>query len=491
MKQLRPVHLDHYPAPNTLGKTPVMMKQICRLVLAQLLLSAGATHGQALPDTLRHASWQLYWADEFDTPGDSSMVAGRWQFAYPWGRNLGISEGQYYTGEQVTVDSAGLLHLRARRRATPRLYGTGNGAPRQLFYDSGMLFSRSGKDSLMLVGCDDKRTGFTYGLFEIRCRLPQAAASFSSFWLYGNPDEVDVFEAGTPPELISNNVILWSHEFWRFGQPGIANEASQSLFYWPGPSRLTDSLHTYAVSWQAQELVYYFDGVAIRHETRLLPLGCPLDVISNLGMNSWAQDSAAALDIDYIRVYKQPQGTIARPPIAPVAPAPGITQFPRTTAGALGAEVPEMRWRWQEHSNQRPRLELAHNRNPRDFASLPLPVNGRWRAPLVAFNDTDSPRHWVASPDGGRSSLSWTLYDLCGQPVRSGQQLPAPTWELAWPILPPGAYSLRLRAGSRQVRQTVYQLGRPDESEFTPEWLAIPEVPTEPEADASAPSPAR
>ena len=460
------------------------------LLTARLVLVAGAACGQALPDTLRHTSWQLYWANEFDTPGDSSVVVGHWQFAYPWGRNLGGSEAQYYTGEQVAVDSAGLLHLRARRRQTLRPYQVGSSPVRQLRYDSGMLFSRSGKDSLMLVGCDDKRTGFTYGLFEIRCRLPQAAASFSSFWLYGNPDEVDVFEAGTPPELISNNVILWSHEFWRLGQPGIANEASQSFFYWPGPSRLTADLHTYAVSWQAQELVYYFDGVAIRHETRLLPLGCPLDVISNLGMSSWAQDLAAALDIDYIRVYRQLRGTVARPPVAPVAPAPGITQFPRTTAGVLGAEVPEMRWRWQEQPNQRPRLELAYNRNPRDFASLPLPVKGRWRAPLVAFNDTDSPRHWVASPDSGRSSLSWTLYDLSGQPVRSGQQLPARAWELAWPMLPPGAYSLRLRAGSRQVRQIVYQLGRPDESEFTPEWLAIPEVSAE-AAASPGPSPAR
>lgn len=464
-----------------------MMMRNCGLSIALCLLGGGAAQAQAQPDTLRHADWQLYWASEFNTPGDSSVVAGHWQFSYPWGRNLGGTEGQYYTGEQVAVDSAGLLHLRARRRPAPRSYSIGGSTPRSLPYDSGMLFSRSSDDSLMLVGGHGGQMGFTYGLFEIRCRLPRAVASFSSFWLYGNPDEVDVFEAGSPPELISNNVILWSHSFWRLGKPGLANEASQSLFYWPGPSRLTTNLHTYAVSWQAQELVYYFDGVAIRHETRLLPLGRPLDVIANLGMSSWAQDSAAALDIDYIRVYKQPRNTVARPPVAPVAPAPGILQFPRTTAAVLGTEAPEMRWRWPDTPGQRPRLELYRNLNPRDFTSLPLPVQGHWRAPLVAFNDPESPRHWVASPDSGRSSLSWTLYDLCGQPVRSGQQLPAPAWELAWPTLPPGAYSLRLRAGARQVRQTVYQLGRPDDTVFTPEWLAAP---AEPEADAAGLTPA-
>lgn len=463
------------------------MMRNCGLGIALCLLAGGAAQAQVQPDTLRHADWQLYWADEFKTPGDSSVVAAHWQFAYPWGRNLGGTEGQYYTGEQVAVDSAGLLHLRARRRQAPRSYSIGGSPPQSLPYDSGMLFSRSGKDSLILAGCDGNHTGFTYGLFEIRCRLPRAAVSSPAFWLYGNPDEIDVFEAGTPPELISNNIILNNHGYWRLGRPNLANEASQSLFYWPGPSRLTTDLHTYAVSWLAQELVYYFDGVAIRHETRLLPLGCPLDVIANLGVSSWSQDLSASLDIDYIRVYKQPRTAVARPPVAPVAPAPGILQFPRTTAAVLGAEAPEVRWRWPDTPGHRPRLELHRNRNPRDFASLPLPVKGRWLAPLVAFNDTDSPRHWVASPDSGRSSLSWTLYDLCGQSVRSGQQLPAAAWELAWPTLPPGAYCLRLRAGSRQVRQTVYQLGRPDEAVFTPEWLAIPGV--APEAEAATPGP--
>jgi beta-glucanase (GH16 family) len=452
-----------------------MKRFLCGLLIARLVLLVGVGHGQSAADNLRHADWPLYWTNEFSTPGDSSVVSSHWQFAYPWGRNLGGYEDQYYTGQQVTVDSAGLLHLRARRRATPRPYRVGNGPVRQLHYDSGMLFSRTAKDSLALQGCDDTRTGFTYGLFEIRCRLPRADAPSSAFWLYGAPDEVDIFEAGAP-EAISNNIILWNHEFWRPGQPGSDKEESQSFFYWTGPGRLADSLHTYAVSWQPQELVYYFDGVAIRHETRLLPLGCPLDVISNLGISSWAQSLVAALDIDYIRVYRQPRHTASRPPVAPVAPRAGIWQIPHATAGVLGGAAPEMRWRWLVRFCQRPRLELVYNSNPAGFASLPLPAQGRWLAPLVGFNAADSPRHSVASPDSGRSALSWTLYDLCGRPVRSGQQAPAATWELHWPTLPPGAYSLCLRAGSQQVRQTVYQLGQPVEHVFSDAWLALPEA---------------
>ncbi|GAB3878043.1 hypothetical protein GCM10028824_39210 [Hymenobacter segetis] len=432
------------------------------------LASATTAAGQSRPDTLRHAQWQLLWGSEFNTPGDSSVVADHWRFAYPWGHNLGGYEDQYYSGQQVAVDSAGLLHLRARRRAEPRPY-----AGRQLHYESALLFSTHRRDSLMSAGCPEGSTGFSFGLFEIRCRLPRKEASSSSFWLFGHPDEVDVFEAGSPPEIIGNNIILWSHPYWRPGPLGADKESSQSFYYWPGPGSITDDFHTFALSWQPDEMVYYFDGIAIRHETRYLPLGCPLDVIANLAMMSWSRDRADTYDIDYIRVYtsRQPAPT---PPVTPVGPVVGVGRLPRATVAVLGEAGAEMSWQVQEPPGQRPRLALQQNLNPREFNFLALPVRQRWLTPLVAYHDVNSPRHRIASPDGGRSSLSWTVYDLCGQPVLSGQQLPAAGWELAWPTLAPGAYSLRLRMGTCQVRQTMYVLGRPDEVVFTPEWLAPP-----------------
>ena len=456
-----------------------MCSRICCLLMALGLLLGGRAESQGLPDTLRHAPWQLYWASEFNTPGDSSVVADHWRFAYPWGRNLGGYEDQYYSGQQVTTDSAGLLHLRARRRAEPRPYGP---APaRQLHYESGMIFSTHQRDSLMMAGCPAGNTGFSFGLFEIRCRLPRTTAAWSSFWLYGAPDEVDVFEAG-PPGAISNNINLWNHAYWRPGPLGADKESLQSFYYWPGPGNITDDLHTFALSWQPGEMVYYFDGIPIRHETRYLPLGCPLDVIANLAMPAWSRDQADSYDIDYIRVYapRQPAPT---PPVTPVGPVVGLGRFPRTTVAVLGEASAEMSWALRERPGQRPRLALQRNLNPREFSNLALPSQGQWLTPLVAYNDTGSPRHLIASPDSGRSSLSWTLYDLCGQPVLSGQQLPAAVWELAWPTVSPGAYSLRLRIGPHQVRQTVYQFGRPAETVFTPEWLAPPLAPVPAEAN--------
>ncbi len=442
-----------------------MRKNIYWFLLICGLRAGAPAQAQSAPDTLRHADWKIYWANEFNTPGDSSVLADRWDFAYPWGRNLGGYEDQYYTGRQVSVDSAGLLHLRARLLPQPHPY---RGRP--LRYASGMLFNRFKQAEMQVPGCPSDRTGFTHGLFEMRCRLPRTTSTSSAFWLFGQPDEVDIFEAGTPG-LIGNNIILWSHDYWRPGPQGQANESSQSFFFWPGPGSVTDDFHTFALRWEPGELVFYFDGIPIRRETNFLPLGCPMDVIANFAMMAWARDRADSYDIDYIRVYQLRQ-PVARPPVWPVVPVVGLGRFPRVTALVASAVQPQMDWFVEEAPARRPRLVLRHNLNPPPLHSLALPVRGRWVSPLVAFNDGYSPRHRIASPDGGHSALSWTLYDLCGRPVRSGQQGPAASWDLSWPEVEPGAYSLRLRMGPRQVRQTVYQLGRPDDVVFTPEWLA-------------------
>jgi hypothetical protein len=120
-------------------------------------------------------------------------------------------------------------------------------------------------------------------------------------------------------------------------------------------------------------------------------------------------------------VYK-PRLGLPQTPVSPVAPATTYSNGPRATDAVLGGARAEMRWRLHEPSGKVPRLVVQANINPRDFFSLPLPTAGRWTAPLAAFNEADTPRHWVASPDSGRTSLHWTLDDLCGQPVRRGQQ---------------------------------------------------------------------
>ncbi len=411
-----------------------------------LALAAGPAGGQQPADTLRHAEWHLYRGYEFDQPGDSSRLASAWRFAYPWGRTLGGFEDEYYLGQQVGTDSAGVLHLLARRRRTPRRLAPALPGPRRN-YDSGMIFSRT----------DGEQAGdFTYGLFEMRCRVPRTRHAFAAFWLFGDPDEVDVFETGLP-DLITNNVIHHSHAFWR---PGPA-EASQSSYYWPGAGHLTDEFHTFALSWQPQELVYYFDGVPIRHETRLLPLGRPLQLIANLAMYAWSAAPADSFDIDFIRVFR-PRLPPPALPVQPPPPAAGLLRGPRTSAAVLGAGRSGQVWAVDERPGRRPQLCLRQNRDPADFNTLPLPRAGRWLAPLLSADYPLATQHWLAALPGPAPPAShWTLYDLMGSAVRSEQRPAALPCALAWPGLPPGAYWLRLQQGSQVVWQAVYQVGRP------------------------------
>ena len=447
-----------------------MMKRLIFQLLPALLLKTTMSPGQSLADTLRHADWHLLWDNEFSQAGDSSTVATHWQFAYPWGRTL-TGEGQYYSGKQVQVDSMGILHLQACRRPAARAYRSPGGRSYRLPYESGMLFSAPRHDSLALAACGD-RTGFGYGLFEIRCRLPDTPHSFPAFWLYGAPDEVDIFEADGS-DMFSNNAIQARHEFWRPATPGVGGEASQNFFYWAGPGRLTDDFHTFALSWLPQELIYYFDGVPIRRETRLLPLGCSLELIADLAMFSWASAPAAALDIDYIRVYS-PRLPSPVAPVAPIAPAAGLLAGPRSTAAVYYGSPPEQWWRVPDKAGYGAQLALQGNRNAIDFNVMALPYKGIWRNPLVTYGAAASPRHRVASPDSGRSPLHWILRDAFGRLIWAGEQPPAQEWELRFPELDAGAYSLELRIGHFLRHQPMYHIERAAETVLKGQWHRPP-----------------
>ena len=202
--------------------------------------------GQAVAppaDTLNYADWRLVEDENFDEDGDSTLLTPRWRFAYPWGRNLGGLLTEYFTGQEVNVRD-GTLRLTAHRLPQPRRYVLGSEI-RALRYTSGMLYSRrNAPDSLRPAACG-QGDGYGYGLFEIRCRLPFDTGSYPAFWLYGAPDEVDMFEAS--PSGFSNNVHLHPHPYWRQGP--VEEDECPCNYYWPGAEAFTEQYHRYAVAW--------------------------------------------------------------------------------------------------------------------------------------------------------------------------------------------------------------------------------------------------
>ena len=452
----------HRPAPPR-ARPPRLLAGLPPLLLAAggwllaLLLLPGPARAQ---DTLRYDNWRLEQADEFSRPGDSTKLAARWAFAYPWGRTLS-GEAEYYTGREVNVRGGALL-LTAHELASPRSYPPGT--PRgPLRYSSGMLYGRHpATDPLRPPPCPPG-TGLSYGLFEIRCRQPRARDSWPAFWLFGSPDEVDVFEGDG--QGFSNNVHLNTNDYWR---PGPIEEVGcQNFFYWPGARPLSAAYHRYTLEWLPDRLVYYFDGVPIRRETRFRPLGCAMTVIINLAMVAWQSSPADTLAIDYIRIYR-PRRLPAYPFGAPAAQPlrNGVFHQPHLDAPERSNPFGPRGWELTQLPAGPLRLALRDNLNPPCGCTLPLPTGPDWQAPwLAGLNTSPISVRWA-----GPQPLRWTLLDAQGHPLRQGQADPG-TWQPPLTGLVPGTYQMRLQAGAAECRQPVFVLDRPANSQPTARWL--------------------
>jgi hypothetical protein len=415
-------------------------------------------------DTLSYTNWHLVQAEEFNTDSDSSALATRWRFDYPWGRNLGGTETEYYVGQEVN-SRAGILRLSAHRLATPRSYPLANDV-RHLRYTSGMLYGRhTAPDSLRPTPCPPG-DGVTYGLFEIRCRQPIDIASFPAFWLFGNPDEVDIFESFR--DGISNNIWLHKHDYWR---PGPVEEPScQCFYFWPKANRFANEFHRYALEWLPGQLIFYFDGVPIRRETRFRPLGCGMAVITNLAIWAWMGAPADALEIDYIRLY-QPR-RLPAPAFGSEAaelPKSGVLRFPRATAPARSNPVGEQRWQLGRSSTNQTTLYLRDNFNPNCLSTMPLPLAPTWQGPWL-ISEQSTP---IKVTHADTTALQWAVLDAQGHEQLAGQA-PVEWYPAAccFTKLEPGAYQVRLQLRGATIRyQPLYIIDQPASSQPTQAWL--------------------
>lgn len=441
------MHISAWPLLKNRG--------LVALILVVLLANVARAQG-----SLRYDNWRLEQADEFNTPGDSAGVAAHWAFAYPWGRSLG-GEAEYYTGSEVNVRGGELL-LTAHRLATPRPYpGQGN---RPLRYTSGMLYGRHPTtDPLRPPPCPSGN-GLSYGLFEIRCRQPRVRESWPAFWLYGSPDEVDIFEGDG--QGFSDNVHLHDNDYWRPGP--VEQIGCQCFFYWPGARPLSAAYHRYTLEWLPDRLVYYFDGVPIRRETRFRPLGCAMAVIANLAMVAWENAPADTFAIDYIRIYRPRQLPAA--PFGSPASQPlrdGHYKVPHLDAPEQSNPYGPRTWELARTAAGQLRLALRDNLNPPCGCTLPLPTGPDWQAPWLVGPGT-SP---IAVQCTQADTLAWTLLDAQGHTLRQGEAPPGELWRPPLTGLAPGTYQMRLRAGPDQGLQPVFVLGQPANSQPTAEWL--------------------
>ena len=415
---------------------------------------------------VNYADWRLEWAEEFNTPLDTAVLAQRWRFAYPWGRSSdnAIDDG-YYTAEALRPGD-GVLNMTIQRRAQARRY-----RGKALHYDAPMLMSRHLADSLRPQTCGPDE-GFSYGLFEVRARQPQFGGIGPAFWLYGGvPDEIDIFE--TSANLLTNNFHLNPGGYWRPSRR--EDQISQSFFYSADPAGdLHQQFHTYSASWLPNEVTFYYDGIPIRRETRLVPPGCAMSLILNISVFNWARQSADTLAIDYIRVYRPrhlPAVPVVQRPSGSM-PLSELAWVPAETAPGRPDQATHQGWQVAPVPRQPQRLALllTDNYNPPPNLVLPLPVAGHWAPTWCQAGGMPELR--VAFP--AADSVRWTVRDQQGQALATGVTSGGSTWRPGWAALPPGTYALHLQQGPARAVQPLTIIARPAGSAPTAAWQLSP-----------------
>ncbi len=222
-------------------------------------------------------SYHYTWGDETNPAGDAAFLQGD---TVTTGRGGNVDDAQTISG--------GLLKLTATK-ATARYGGL------DFPYRTGMVRLKAAQ---------------RYGYFEIRAKLPRGAGLWPAFWLM--PEEyddtaiweIDVLEA---PSSAQSSIYMNLH--WGSGFNTAGHQQSLSSF----AGDFTTGFHTFGLSWEANAVVWYIDGIERKRQTATASISpVPMQVICNLAVGgSWpgSPDAStpfpAVYEIDYIRVYRK------------------------------------------------------------------------------------------------------------------------------------------------------------------------------------------
>jgi len=240
-----------------------------------------------LPEpTLDLDGYHLTFSEEFDGPLDVSAwgPGTRWIAHTPYAGDFGDARfADPEPGFPFTIED-GVLRIEARKD------------------DSGW---RAG----LLCSVDPKGQGFSqqYGYFEMRAKLPKGPGTWPAFWLLGVPElvnrgkvtqiEIDVVEQyGVGPNALHTTVHLWypGAKHWAEGKPSIVEG-------------MTDDFHTYGVSIDEADIVFYYDGRELRRTKTPEEAKVPLYLLVDLALGGgWPIDKTpnpSFMYVDYVRAY--------------------------------------------------------------------------------------------------------------------------------------------------------------------------------------------
>ncbi|AJD45194.1 endo-1,3-1,4-beta-glycanase protein (plasmid) [Rhizobium gallicum bv. gallicum R602sp] len=246
--------------------------------------------------TLDRSALTLTFADEFNSLSLRNGDQGIWDAKFWWAPEKGSTlpgngELQWYINPSYSATSAvnpfsvqnGVLTITAAP-ASDAIQSQINGYD----YTSGLLNTHSSFAQ-------------TYGYFEMRADMPTEQGAWPAFWLLPEdgswPPELDVVEMrGQDPNTV--NVTVHSNE-----------TGSRTSDWTPVKVPSTDGFHTYGVLWNEDQIVWYFDDVAVAHADTPADMHDPMYMLVNLAVGGTAGAPGAGfadgaqMKIDYIHAY--------------------------------------------------------------------------------------------------------------------------------------------------------------------------------------------
>ncbi|WP_324675584.1 family 16 glycosylhydrolase [Hymenobacter sp. GOD-10R] len=257
--------------------------------------------------TIDYKNYQEIFKDDF-TYTQKEELGRNWRFVSPNDPDQGWGD-EYFTPEQVSLRSdgkhrgTGLLRLSAQRLPEPKPSKHGD----RLFV-SGKIESIIDIDGTQ--SCHGMYPGFTYGMFEIRCKLPKGRnGTWPTFWFLSGDTEIDVVDnlKPDPAAVIQSGVIDWHKTF---PNDSLGNAEKGAVLYKRFGSLLSDDFNTYTAVWTPSRVSFFFNGRLLYNvdDTVIATHNCAGMLLATLQMKNYDQSvQRAHMDIDYIRVLK-PRG---------------------------------------------------------------------------------------------------------------------------------------------------------------------------------------
>ncbi|WP_158826870.1 family 16 glycosylhydrolase [Mucilaginibacter lacusdianchii] len=231
------------------------------------------------------AAEALFWSEEFNTPG--APDPGKWGYDLGNSNGWGNNELEYYTNRSDNaIVSNGTLKITLKKE---NYNGFG--------YTSARLLSKG-------------KFNFKYGRIEIKAKLPAGGGTWPALWALGSNIDTAPWPACGEIDIMEhignnlNHVLSTLHYPGHSGGNGVSGGTTV-------PNASTE-FHIYSMNWTASKLEFAVDGKVFHTvaNTADMPFNQNFFLILNVAMGGnlgGAVDpnfSSAAMEVDYIRIYK-------------------------------------------------------------------------------------------------------------------------------------------------------------------------------------------